>query len=244
MPGLTRVRACQKLTRTFGKTRLPTRHFTDGFSNMQSTNFQQMLQAPVWAYEEGLNFFEGRGMLNETLRRLAGDLEKNEIEYAVIDAIALNQHGYQRFTADIDLLLSKAGLEKFHETLVGLGYRPAFEGARKKFRSTQRNVPIEIITAGEYPGDGKPKPISFPEPEVSGVVINGIKTVTLEMLINLKLASGMTDPGRLKDLADVQELIRLKDLDTSFAEQLHPYVRAKFLELHQGVQQSREREEE
>lgn len=177
-------------------------------------------------------------MLNETLRQLAEDLEEHGIEYNVIGAIALNQHGYQRFTVDINLLLSKEGLEKFHEELVGRGYRPAFEGARKKFRATDRNVPIEIITAGEYPGDGKPKPISFPDPKESRIVINGINTVTLEMLINLKLASGMTDPGRLKDLADVQELIKIKGLETSFAERLHPFVREKFLELRRGVEQS------
>ncbi|HEX5084717.1 MAG TPA: hypothetical protein VFY40_21955 [Blastocatellia bacterium] len=205
---------------------------------MLITDFQQVLSSPILAYEEGLNFFEGKGMLNETLRRLAEDLDKHGIEYNVIGAIALNQHGYQRFTVDIDLLLSKEGLEKFHEELVGRGYRPAFEGARKKFRSTDRNVPIEIIITGEYPGDGKPKPISFPDPRENRIVIDGINTVTLEMLINLKLASGMTDPGRLKDLADVQELIKIKGLKSSFAERLHPFVREKFLELCRGVEQS------
>jgi len=205
---------------------------------MLTGDFQQVLSSPTLAYEEGLNFFEGKGMLNETLRQLAEDLEKHGIEYNVIGAIALNQHGYQRFTVDIDLLLSKEGLEKFHEELVGRGYRPAFEGARKKFRATNRNVPIEIITAGEYPGDGKPKPISFPDPKESYVVINGIHTVTLETLINLKLASGMTDPGRLKDLADVQELIKIKGLEAPFAERLHPFVREKFLDLRRGVEQS------
>src|SRR5438128_2718731 len=113
---------------------------------MQVTDFQQVLANPVLAYEEGLNFFEGKGMLNETLRKLVEDLEKHSIDYAVIGAVALNQYGYQRFTSDIDLLLTKEGLEKFHHELVGLGYRTAFEGARKKFRETTRNVPIEVIT--------------------------------------------------------------------------------------------------
>jgi hypothetical protein len=205
---------------------------------MLTTDFQQVLSSPILAYEEGLNFFEGKGMLNETLRQLAEDLEKHDIEYSVIGAIALNQYGYQRFTVDIDLLLSKEGLDKFHEELVGRGYRPAFEGARKKFRATDRNVPIKIITAGEYPGDGKPKPISFPDPKESRIVINGINTITLEMLINLKLASGMTDPGRLKNLADIQELIKIKGLEAPFAEELHPFVREKFLELLRGVERS------
>ncbi len=207
---------------------------------MQITDFQQVLQSPILAYEEGLNFFEGKGMLNETLRRLAEDLEKNGIEYSVIGAIALNLHGYQRFTADIDILLSEEGLDKFHQLLIGRGYRPAFDGAIKMLRATERNVPIEIITAGGYPGDGKPKPVIFPDPKESSVLIDGIRTVTLETLLNLKLASGMTDPGRLKDLADVQELIKVKGLDASYAEMLHPYVREKFLELYRGVSASGE----
>jgi hypothetical protein len=205
---------------------------------MQAADFQQVLRSPLLAYEEGLNFFQGKGMLTETLRRLAEDLERHGIEYNVIGAVALNLHGYQRFTADIDLLLSKEGLEKFNQALAGLDYRQAFDGAREKFRSTARNVPIETITAGEYPGDGKPKPISFPDPEEQYVILSGVKTVTLEVLINLKLASGMTDPGRLKDLADVQELIKVRGLDSSSADSLHPFVREKFLELCRGVTQS------
>lgn len=207
---------------------------------MVAIDFQQVLASPVLAYEEGLDFFEGKGMLNETLRKLVDDLEAHDIDYVVIGAVALNQHGYQRFTSDIGLLMTKEGLEKFHQELVGLSYVTKFAGAKKTFREISRNVPIEVITSGEYPGDGLPKPISFPDPADSFVVINGVKTVTLEMLINLKLASGMTNAGRLKDLADVQELIKVKELEAAFADNLHPFVREKFLELHLGAAQSGE----
>ena len=174
-------------------------------------------------------------MLNDALGRLVADLERNDIEYSVIGAVALNQHGYRRFTEDIDLLLTKEGLARFREALVGLGYRPAFEGARKKFRTTDSNVPVEIISSGEYPGDGLPKPVRFPEPNEFAIVIDGVNTISLEKLIELKLASGMTATDRLKDLADVQELIKIKRLGAEFAERLDEYVRDKYLELHQGV---------
>jgi hypothetical protein len=49
--------------------------------------------------------------------------------------------------------------------------------------------------------------------------------------VELKLASGMTNAGRLKDLADVMELIKVLNLPADFSEQLHPYVRPKFQEL-------------
>lgn len=204
------------------------------------SDFQEVLSSPVQAYQEGLAFFQGRGMVNETLRRLATDLEQHGIEYSVIGAIALNQHGYRRFTEDIDLLLSQEGLAKFQSELVGRGYRPAFPGAAKRFRSTDENVPIEVVTAGEYPGDGRPKPVQFHQPSEHYEVIDGVRTLTLEKLVELKLASGISAPDRLKDLADVQELIRLKELDTDFAERLDPFVRGKFLELQQAVAHARD----
>jgi len=198
-------------------------------------DFQTVISSPSAAYAEGLKFFQGKGMLNDALRRVTEDLERNEIDYAVIGAIALNQHGYRRFTEDIDLLLTKEGLEKFRQKLVGFGYRPAFSGAKKKFRTTEENIPVEIITSGEFPGDGLPKPVQFPHPNEVSIKIDGIKTVSLEKLIELKLTSGISAADRLKDLADVQELIKIKKLDADFADKLDEFVRAKFLELHKAV---------
>ncbi len=207
---------------------------------MLTVDFQKIISSPVSAYEEGLRFFMGQGMLNETLRRVVKDLENHEISYNVIGAVALNNYGYRRFTEDIDLLLTREGLEKFRNELVGRGYRPAFESATRKFRTTRENVTIEIITAGEFPGDGKPKPVEFPNPNESQTEIDGIKTVSLEKLIELKLASGMTAPHRLKDLADVQELVKIKELTSDFAEKLNHFVREKFLELQKAVAESEE----
>ncbi len=45
----------------------------------------------------------------------------------------------------------------------------------------------------------------------------------------------MTNPGRLKDLGDVQELIRVVGLPLDYAQQLNPYVRAKYEELWRGL---------
>jgi hypothetical protein len=186
-------------------------------------------------YAEGQRYFMGEGKLNNTLARLVADLDEHEIDYLVIGAIALMAYGYARFTEDIDLILTREGLERFHRELIGLGYSPAFAGAKKRLRSTPDGAPIEIIAAGEYPGDGKPKPVSFPDPSEASVEIDRVKFPTLEKLIELKLASGMTAPDRLKDLADVQELIKIRGLDREFAEKLNPYVRGKYLELLEAV---------
>jgi hypothetical protein len=194
-------------------------------------------------YAEGLRYFMGEGTINKTLTRLASDLQQRGIDYMVIGAIALLAHGYPRFTEDIDLVMTSDGLQKFHDELVGLGYTPAFSGAKKRLRSTTDNVPIEVMTTGEFPGDGKPKPVSMPRPAEASVEIDGIRFVTLEKLIELKLASGISASDWLKDLADVQELIKIKQLDADFALKLDPYVRAKYLELQEAVRHSESSQE-
>ena len=192
-------------------------------------------------YAEGLRYFMGAGTLNKTLTRLSSELDERGIDYMVIGAVALLAHGYPRFTEDIDLVMTEEGLGKFQEELIGLGYVPALPGAKKRLRSTADGVTIvtiEVMTTGEYPGDGKPKPVSMPAPAEASTEIDGVRFVTLEKLIELKLASGISAPDRLKDLADVQELIKIRKLAADFAQKLDPYVRTKYLELEEAVRKS------
>jgi hypothetical protein len=86
-------------------------------------------------------------------------------------------------------------------------------------------VKIEFIVTGEFPGNGKAKPVAFPDPEAVMERREGIRVIDLKSLIELKLASGMTSKTRLQDLADVQKLIQQHHLTPEFAEKLHPYVR-------------------
>jgi hypothetical protein len=191
-------------------------------------------------YAEGLRYFMGEGNLHGALAQLSNDLKRHGIDYMVIGAVALMAYGYPRFTEDIDLVMTPEGLEAFHRELIGMGYVPAFPGAKKRLRSTREGVSIEVIAAGEYPGDGKPKPIRFPVPADASIDIDGVQVVTLEKLIELKLASGMTAPDRLKDLADVQELIKVRGLTSEFAEALNPYVREQYLQLCNAVEKTRQ----
>jgi hypothetical protein len=190
-------------------------------------------------YAEGLRYFMGQGNLHGALAQLSSDLKHHGIDYMVIGAVALMAYGYPRFTQHIDLVMTPEGLEAFHRELIGLGYAPAFSGAKKRLRSTREGVSIEVIAAGEYPGDGKPKPVNFPVPASASVELDGVRIVTLEKLIELKLASGMTAPDRLKDLADVQELIKVRGLTSKFAESLNPYVREQYLQLCGAVEKAR-----
>ena len=103
------------------------------------------------------------------------------------------------------------------------------------FRGPLPGVCIKFLVAGDYPGDGKPKPVAFPEPAAVSAIIEGVPCLRLAPLVELKLASG-TVPGRRKDLGDVQELIRLLQLPEDFARQLNPMVQALYLELWREIQ--------
>jgi hypothetical protein len=201
---------------------------------MQPVAYEQMLQQGGDAMlREASVYFAGQGPLYSTLHRLVRRLDGERIPYALLGGLALGEHGYPRLTEDIDLLLTLPGLERFRQRLVGKGYRPAFEGAQKTFRDTETGVRIEIVTSGEYPGDGLPKPVAFPDPEAPGVAteIEGIRVVTIETLIELKLASGTSASHRLRDLADVQDLILRRDLPLELADHLDPSVEMVYRDL-------------
>ena len=66
--------------------------------------------------------------------------------------------------------------------------------------------------------------------------MDDVEYLRLPVLIELKLASGMSHAGRLKDLSDVQEIIRRRGLSEDFAGQLDPSVRGKYAELWASVQ--------
>ena len=77
-----------------------------------AVDFQTVLASPDLTYGEGLLFFRGKGMLSKAIRKIAADFDRAKIDYVAIGAIALNRHGYRRFTEDIDLLLTREGLER------------------------------------------------------------------------------------------------------------------------------------
>ncbi len=191
---------------------------------------QRLNQNSRWALSEGSVFFEDKGAVQQAMRRIAKRLDELGVAYAIVDGMALFQHGFRRFTEDVDILVTKESIPIIHEKLEGRGYLSPFSGS-KNLRDTELGVKIEFLITGGFPGDGKPKPVSFPDPADVAVELEGRKYIPLTTLIELKLASGMTNTHRLKDLADVQEVIKTLSLPIEFADQLNPYVREKFREL-------------
>jgi hypothetical protein len=189
------------------------------------------------AVQQACRFFMKDDPVHQTLTTIARRLRELNIPYCIAGGMALVAHGYERTTVDVDILVTSAGLEEIHRRLEGLGYIRPFANS-KNLRDATTRVRIEFLVTGQFPGDGKPKPVAFPDPTQASNEIDGISYLGLPHLVELKLASGMSAPHRLKDLADVQELIRVLKLPRDFAEQLNSFVRQKYLELWTSVAQS------
>lgn len=165
--------------------------------------------------------FEGKSAVQETLRRITTRLGELGIDYAVVGGMALFAHGLRRFTEDVDILVTRDCLRQVHQILEGSGYRPPFLGS-KNLRDTETGVRIDFHVSDR-----------LPTPRLTDC--DGVKYLNLPALLELKLASGMTNRDRLKDLVDVQELIRLFHLPENYTENLNPYVHDQYGELWRAV---------
>jgi len=177
----------------------------------------------------------GEADVQRALERIARILDEKGIPYAVLGAMALNEWGYRRVTVDVDLLLTADGLRALKAEVLGRGYTEKFPGSRG-LRDVEAGVNLDVVLSGDYPGDGKPKPVVFPDPAEAAVRGQRVALLPLPKLIELKLASGMSAPHRLKDLADVLELVRALSLPRDLATALDASVRAKYEELWEAAQ--------
>ena len=180
--------------------------------------------------EEAEAYFMGEGGVRNAAAAIAERLAEAGIDYAIAGAIALGEHGFKRLTVDVDVLIRREGLARFKAEWLGRGYLDVRPGG-KAVRDTINNVWVDFLLTGDFPGDGKPKPVAFPDPREAAIAGDKYRVVSLPRLVEMKLASGMTAPHRLQDLADVLRLIGTADLPRDFAAQIDPYVRAKFEEL-------------
>jgi hypothetical protein len=193
-------------------------------------------EARVYATaKEATEFFMSTSNVHRALERITRLLDEDGIPYALIGALALGEYGYRRLTVDIALLLAPEGLVAFKARHLGRGYLEKFPGS-KGVRDTENGVVIDVVLAGDYPGDGKPKPVRFPDPARAAVRGEHLALLPLEGFVELKLASGMSAAHRLKDLADVLELVRAASLSEDLADSLDPSVREKYRELWRAAQ--------
>jgi hypothetical protein len=182
-------------------------------------------------------FFQGSDAVHATMRRVAESLEGAGIAYAVMGGMAVNAHGYERTTGDVDFLLTPSGFAEFRRRFVPSSFEPV-ERRPKRFKDTATGILFDILVTGMYPGSGRPGPLAFPDPTTVAQEIQDIRVINLPTLIELKLAA-----RRHQDFSDVVHLIRVHNLDESFQARLHPSLHRDYIECLEEKRREDEYEE-
>lgn len=115
--------------------------------------------------------YEGTGRLHKTYQRLTSRLQDLDISSELVGGYALILHGVRRFTEDIDMVIRPRDLAVLRDGLIGAGY-VSIPGAARSIRDAQTGVRIDFVLSGEFPGDGKPKAVAFPDPDEHTEVLN------------------------------------------------------------------------
>ena len=193
------------------------------------------------ALDQASRYFMGRADVQKAAQRIAARLKELGIPYAIAGGLSVSAHGHVRVTEDVDVLVTREGLGRFKQRCLGHGWTERFPGS-KGVLDTQHRVPIDFLLTGDYPGDGETKPVRFPDPADVALEFEEKSILQLPVLIELKLASGMTAPDRPRDLDDVIQLIRANQLTRDYSDGLSEYVRGKYQELWGYAQIPRDNE--
>ena len=155
----------------------------------------------------------GTSGLERTLRDAVLYLARHEYPHLVAGGLAVQEHGYFRVTLDVDIIVSDPldCVELLTADLSGPFERiPGCDGSVKDKRN---GVVINFLPAERVYKSSCQVP--FPSPEE---VSDEPQFVSLKQLIALKLDSWVHSPNRrLKDKADVIELIKTLNLPRDFA---------------------------
>jgi hypothetical protein len=181
-----------------------------------------MTGAPTRALrDEALSLLDRRGSILELAREISRLMRRQGIPGVVVGGIAVVLHGHLRVTKDVDVFLDQP-LQPIADLLLAEGF--TYDEKRREF--TREGVPLYLVTREQ---------VAKPPREI--LEIEGITTVGLADLIEMKLASGMRNMLRAQDLADVIGLIRHNGLTSEYAKHLDKSLRPTFRKLVKAIQQ-------
>jgi len=137
--------------------------------------------------------------------------KREKFDYALIGAFALHAYGYTRATKDVDFITRLKYQEKIINYLESIG-----------FETLNRS---DAFSNHVYPAGSVRFDLLYVEGETANSIFESlaqklvfkeiqIPVVSPEHLIALKLFAASSDPERkLKELADIKELIRITNID-------------------------------
>lgn len=170
--------------------------------------------------DEALNLMDGKGAILDTAREVSAWLREAGVAAPVVGGVAVVLHGHWRSTRDIDIL-AVSPLDCVAAVLLAHGY--THDPVRQEF--VREGIPVHLVTA-EQAGTSAPNTVE----------IEGVYSVALPDLIEMKLRSGTANLLRAQDLADVIGLIRHHRLTGQFARHLDRTLRPTFRKLARAIE--------
>jgi hypothetical protein len=147
--------------------------------------YRQLLQA-AWVREVPV------GPVDETLDRV---LRAARITFAFVGGFAVIEHGYERFTKDVDLLVRAVDLFRAMQALRDAGFVGSRTPIGARLRDERTGVGVDLLGTA-FEGDEQAL-------ARAGAGRRRLPVIAVEHLVLMKL-----ETGRSKDDADVVELLK------------------------------------
>jgi len=157
----------------------------------------------------------GSTNIERTLLKALKILRLFNIPHYICGGFAVQEHGYPRFTVDVDIIVPDVELAREKLSMNGFKANP---GSKMTVTDRETKVEVDLLPGGQKVDPG---PLTLPMPvRVSGEP----QVLTLEKLISSKLSTFMgRGIVRTRDYADVVELTQANRLPREFG--VDPKVR-------------------
>ncbi|HXP83648.1 MAG TPA: hypothetical protein VN841_02955 [Bryobacteraceae bacterium] len=165
------------------------------------------MQTSVQFHEQAEFLRESSGSnIETTLRKAVKVLARFRIPHYVCGGFAVQEHGYPRYTQDVDIIVPDVGLA--YDTLCMNGF---LESPGATVIDPETRVKVDLLPAGQKLDWG---PLLLPVPTT---VSEEPQVLTLEALIDSKLSAYIgRGIERVQDYADVVELIKANQLPRDY----------------------------
>lgn len=150
----------------------------------------------------------GSTNIETTLLKVVKVLKIFNIPHYVCGGFAVQEHGYPRFTVDVDIIVPDVELAREKLSMNGFKTNP---GSKMTVTDRETRVEVDLLPGGKKVDPG---PLTLPMPtQVSGEP----QILTLEKLISAKLSTYLgRGIERAQDYADVVKLVQANDLPREF----------------------------
>jgi hypothetical protein len=191
-----------------------------------------LIKSPVQFHEEAEFLRESSGSTNirQTLLKALKVFQLFNIPHYVCGGFAVQEHGYPRFTVDVDIIVPDVAFALEKLSLNGFKLNA---GSKMTVTDRETKVEIDLLPAGQKVDPG---PLTFPIPII---VSETPQILTLEKLISAKLSTyiGM-GVQRAQDYADVVKLIQANHLSRDYA--IDPQVQDEYQKIWDALHQPRQ----